>query len=498
MIEETPMNAFKICYLSSEVAPFAGDSELANTAYSIPVALKELNQDIRLMMPKYKSINERRYVLREVIRLREVTVELTGETKFANGKTAFLPHSKVHVYFLSIPEYFDRKGVYADPQTGKIFPDNAQRFAHFAISVLETLKLLYWQPDIIHCNNWAMALIPYYLKVRYKDDEFFRNTSTVLTVHDFANQGLFPAKIAPEIGIDASLVEPGGEFEFEGQLNFLKGGILFADKLNTTSVQVMEDVLTDPGASHGLLDVITQRKKDFQGIVNGLNYDIWNPETDENIAIPYDAKSVSKKQENKEAFCSEMELDPSSLLIPTIVDVKGKQELEAFSKVVVELAAEPVHLFLFANESSPYFSQLEKLCKKYDKFITLRTRLDTRLSHLLWAAADMLFLPFPDNGGITPVLKALRYGTVPIAFYHGAVRDVLIPYDGETGKGTGFAIPELTPQAMLSTLHKAFLVHQDAKLWVKIQKNGMRADFSWETSARKYLKLYEKAAKKKR
>ncbi len=492
------MNTFKICYLSSEVAPFAGDSELANTAYALPAALKEMNQDIRLMMPKYKSINERRYVLREVIRLREVTVELAGETKFANGKTAFLPNSKVHVYFLSIPEYFDRKGVYTDPQSGKNFPDNAQRFAHFAISVMETLKLLYWQPDIIHCNNWATALIPYYLKVRYKDDDFFRNTSTVLTIHDFANQGIFPMKIAPEIGIEEEFLQPGGAFEFEGKINFLKGGILFADKLNTTSIQTMEDVLTNPDKAHGLADIINRRKKDFQGIVNGLNYGTWNPETDEDIATPYDAKSVTKKQENKKAFCSEMELDPSRLLIKTLVDINEKQQLEIFSKVVADLAKDPVQLFLFADESSPYFSQLEKLAKKHAQFVTLRSRLDTRLSHLLWAAADMLFLPFPDTSSITPLLKALRYGTVPVALYHGVIRDVLVPFDGETGKGSGFAIPEATPPAMLSTLRKAFSVQKDGKMWAKIQKSGMRSDFSWETTAKKYLKLYEKAAKKKR
>jgi len=167
------MSYFKVCYVSSEVIPFAKSGGLADVAGALPIALKEMGHDVRLMMPNYKSINERKFVLREVIRLREVEVEINNKMRFAHGKTAFLPNSKVHVYFLSIPEYFDRKELYIDPKTKKDFKDNAERFAHFSMAVLKTLKLLYWQPDIIHCNEWQTAMIPFYLKTYFKDDEFF-------------------------------------------------------------------------------------------------------------------------------------------------------------------------------------------------------------------------------------------------------------------------------------------------------------------------------------
>ena len=166
------MKSLKICYVSSEVVPFAKTGGLADVAGALPIALKDLGQDVRLMMANYKSINERKFTLREVIRLKEVHVNLGQETKVVDGKTAFLPNSKVHVYFLHIPEYFDRKELYTDPTTGKDFEDNAERFAFFSKSVLETLKLLYWQPDIIHCNEWQTALIPFYLKTIYKNDDY--------------------------------------------------------------------------------------------------------------------------------------------------------------------------------------------------------------------------------------------------------------------------------------------------------------------------------------
>ncbi|MCB0300657.1 MAG: glycogen/starch synthase, partial [Calditrichaeota bacterium] len=197
------MKSFKVCYVSSEITPFAKTSianGLAATSSALPTALKEMEQDIRLMMPKYKSINDRKYVLREVIRLREVNIQLGDATRVGNGKTAFLPNSKVHVYFLSVPELFDRKGFYVDPQSGEPYEDNAERFGFFCKSVLETLKLLYWQPDIIHCADWSTALIPFYLKTLYKDDEFFENTRTVLTVHNLSQQGVFDKKIAKTIG----------------------------------------------------------------------------------------------------------------------------------------------------------------------------------------------------------------------------------------------------------------------------------------------------------
>ena len=492
------MNTFKICFLSSEVAPFAGSGELANMSYALPVALKSMSQDIRLMMPKYKSINERKYVLREVIRLREVKVELGGSTKFANGKTAFLPNSKVHVYFLSIPDYFDRKGVYSDPQTGKVYPDNAQRFANFLISVMETLKLLYWQPDIIHCNDWTTALIPFYLKNLYKNDDFFQNTRTVLTIHDFAEQGVFPLNLAREIGIDEKYIQPGEACEFNGKLNLLKAGILYADALNTTSPQLMKEVLSNPEAAHGLQDILAKRQKDMAGILNGLDYDTWNPENDEEIVLPYDVKTVSNKLENKKAFCSEFECDDSLPLIVAIVDVNNKTQLDTIGKVIAELAKDSVQLVIVSNEESKYYAQLEKLSKKHAKFVILRPRIDTRLSHLMWAGADILFLPFPEVSGTKPLLLGMRYGAVPVVTSAGAVIDILKPFDAQTGKGTGFAIQQEKPEAILAALHEALTVLRDTKTWSKVQKSGMKADFSWESSAKKYLKLYEKASKKKR
>ncbi|RMF61415.1 MAG: glycogen synthase [Calditrichaeota bacterium] len=492
------MSTFKICYLSAEVAPFSGNSVLAENSHALPAALKLLEQDIRLMMPKYKSINERKYVLREVIRLREVKVDLGGEVKLANGKTAFLPNSKVHVYFLSIPEYFDRKGVYADPQTGKEYEDNAQRFANFAISVLETLKLLYWQPDIIHCNDWATALIPFYLKERYKDDEFFQNTRTVLTIHDFSQQGIFPLSFSSEIGIGEEFIQSGGACELEGKLNFLKTGILYADAINVTSPEMREKLLSEPEFSQGLYPFLNERAKEVMGILSGLDYETWNPETDQELEANFTAKSLSSRKENKATFCMEQECDPNLPLMVTVAQITHKSQLDTLNKVFGELAKEKIQIVLLTDESSQYFPQIEKLVKKYSKFIHLRPRLDTRHTHLLWGGADFFFLPFLENNDIEPVLIALRYGVVPIVSMQNAIKDILKPFDPETEKGMGFPIPEETPEAMVKQLKKAIATFQNAKLWSKLQKSGMRADYSWVTSAKKYLKLYEKAAKKKR
>ena len=185
------MSQFKIWYLSSEVSPFAKTGGLADVTAALPKSFKTKNQEIRVMMPKYKTINERKYILREVIRLKDIPVTINNVTKIINVKSAFLPESKVQVYFIEIPEYFGRVGLYKDNTTGKEYADNAERYAYFCKGAIETLKILSWRPDIIHCNEWQTSLVPFYLNTMYKDDEFLQGIKTVFTIHNISNQGIF-------------------------------------------------------------------------------------------------------------------------------------------------------------------------------------------------------------------------------------------------------------------------------------------------------------------
>ncbi len=492
------MESLKICFVSSEVSPFAKTGGLADVAAALPAALKNMEQDVRLMMPKYRMINDRKYVLRDVIRLREVHVELGGKVRTASGKTAFLPNTKVHVYFLFIPELFDRKGIYQDPATGKDFEDNAERFAYFSKAVVETLKLLYWQPDIIHCNEWQTALIPYYLKTVYADEEFFQGTKTVLTLHNLAYQGIFPLDLAPQLGIEENEAQPGGAFELNGQLNLLKGGILYADAITTVSERYAQEITTAE-FGFGLEGVLKQRQKDLYGILNGVDYSVWNPETDRYLASKYDAKSLDKKVENKKALCNQFKLPfqaetPLIGMVTRLVEQKG---IDLVVDGIDELMKRGIQMVILGTGEEKYQTALKAAAEKYPEQLAVHFKFDEKLAHLIEGGADMFLMPSRFEPCGLNQMYSLKYGTVPIVRETGGLADTVENVDPQTGKGTGFTFQEFSVEAMLDAVDRALAAFQDKATWAKIQKAGMRKDFSWENSAKKYLKVYEKAKKKK-
>ncbi len=492
------MESLKICFVSSEVSPFAKTGGLADVAAALPAALKNMEQDVRLMMPKYRMINDRKYVLRDVIRLREVHVELGGKVRTASGKTAFLPNTKVHVYFLFIPELFDRKGIYQDPATGKDFEDNAERFAYFSKAVVETLKLLYWQPDIIHCNEWQTALIPYYLKTVYADEEFFQGTKTVLTLHNLAYQGIFPLDLAPQLGIEENEAQPGGAFELNGQLNLLKGGILYADAITTVSERYAQEITTAE-FGFGLEGVLKQRQKDLYGILNGVDYSVWNPETDRYLASKYDAKSLDKKVENKKALCNQFKLPfqaetPLIGMVTRLVEQKG---IDLVVDGIDALMKRGIQMVILGTGEEKYQTALKAAAEKYPEQLAVHFKFDEKLAHLIEGGADMFLMPSRFEPCGLNQMYSLKYGTVPIVRETGGLADTVENVDPQTGKGTGFTFQEFSVEAMLDAVDRALAAFQDKATWAKIQKAGMRKDFSWENSAKKYLKVYEKAKKKK-
>lgn len=492
------MGPYKICYVSSEVVPFAKTGGLADVAGALPVALKDLEQDVRLMMANYKSINERKFVLREVIRLKEVKVSLSNETKIVDGKTAFLPSSKVHVYFLHIPDYFDRKDLYVDPSTGKEFADNAERFAYFSKSVLETLKLLYWQPDIINCNEWQTALIPFYLKTHYKDDEFFKNTKTVLTLHNLAYQGSFPLEKAKKIGIDPEYVKPGREFEHYGKLNFLKGGILFADILNTVSEKYAEEIITDSEYGCGFENILSTRRDDLYGILNGVDYSSWDPETDILIPQNYSIKTIDRKIENKKVLCkqNDLQFDENIPLIGIISRLTDQKGFDLIAEVSDELMLMDIQFVILGTGDQKYHKLFEKLSKKFRNKLAVNLRFDNKLAHLIEAGADIFLMPSRYEPCGLNQLYSIKYGTIPVVRETGGLADTVHDYDPKSGTGTGFTFQKYDAQDMLNAIMRSVKLFPDKKSWKKIQIEGMRQDYSWPQSAKKYLELYEKVLMK--
>ena len=333
------MNQFKIWYVASEIYPFAKTTVLGDVTGSFPKSLKMKNQEIRVIMPKYKTINERKYILREVIRLRDIPVTINGETKTVNVKSAFLPDSKVQIYFVEIPDYFGRIGLYADHKTGKEYPDNVQRYAYFCKAAIETLKILSWKPDIIHCNDWQTAFIPIYLKTIYKDDEFLQNIKTVFTIHDLINQGIVKKNLGVSLDINSSLIEKGESFEDETNINICQGAINLSDWITTVSKTYAKQIFESDKYGYGLSKLLKSKASKFTGILNGVDYSVWSPQSDKYLPFQYSSDKLEIKEQNKHALITRINLKykENNPLIGIISQLSEEKGIPLLLKDIKEL-----------------------------------------------------------------------------------------------------------------------------------------------------------------
>ena len=298
--------SLNIAFISSEVAPFAKTGGLADVAGALPKALKSLDHDVRVILPKYRMVRDRQYNIHEVTRLKEVEIPM-GKKKYAvSFKSAFLPDSRVQGYFMEYDPFFDRDSLYIDPATGKDWADNPERFALLCRATLIAFKILGWQPDIIHCNDWQTALIPYLLKSEYAQDPFFQKTRTILSVHNLGYQGNFDPEMAEAIGLPKKHFQPMSPFEFYGKFSFLKTGLIYADIISTVSENYAKEIQSGPEFGAGMEGILQSRTKDIFGILNGSDVEVWNPETDKLIPMNFSGTESDGKDDMQRGVVQEM------------------------------------------------------------------------------------------------------------------------------------------------------------------------------------------------
>jgi starch synthase len=495
-------NRLRVLYLSTEVAPFAKTGGLADVASALPKALFEQGHDVRVMMPKYGNISERRYTLREVIRLKDIPIQVGKQEHIVSAKSAFLPETKVQVYFLDYKPFFERADYYVDGATGKDFPDNAQRFFLFCKAVLETIKLLHWEPHIIHCNDWQTALIPWMLRNQYQNDPFFAKAITILSIHNLAFQGGFPPAVLEELGLSAELAAPGSDLEFYGKINYLKGGIKSADLITTVSPTYAEEIQSDPDLGCGLQGLLLERKDDLCGILNGVDYGIWNPEKDALIPAKYGAVNLKDKEKNKKALAKEagFPFDPEVPIIGMISRLTNQKGFDLIADAIEELLKLKVQLVILGTGDPQYHKLLEKLHKAHPQQIAIFLRFDDQLAHLIEAGSDMFLMPSLYEPCGLNQMYSLKYGTIPVVRKTGGLADTIIDADADANNGNGFVFADYSAKALVDAVRRAVAAFRDEKGWQKMIKRCMKQDFSWAIAADKYIKLYLKleTAKKKK
>ncbi len=488
------MDNLKILYLASEVSPFAMAGGLADVTGALPKALKGFNHEVRMMIPKYKFINERKYVLREVIRLRDIPVTVNGKTEMANVKSAFLPDSKVQIYLVDVGDFFSRPGIYIDPKTKKPYPDNAERFAFFSKAAIETLKILSWQPNIIHCNDWQTSFAPVYLKTIYLNDPFLEGVKSIYTIHNLTSQGEFEPAVAEKIEYDQSQVKEGGMFYKDGKLNLTKGAIHFADFITTVSETYANEIIDDDSIGFGLGPLLEEKGEKFEGILNGVDYSVWNPETDKLIPHNYTAEDLTGKAENKKALLqrSGLEYKEDVPLIGIISKITEQKGLDLILEVLDKLLAMDVQIIIHGDGDRKLVEKIIIYAQKYPDKFRMNVTFDDKMAHLIEAGADIYLSPSKYEPCGLNQIYSLKYGTIPVVSSVGGLFDTVDDLDEELTEGTGIIIEELSGEAIIKAVTRALTYFKDKEKWLAIQKRIMEEDFSWELSAKRYLDIYDR------
>jgi len=482
----------KILFVASEGLPYSKTGGLADVIEGLPRALKELGHEVAVLLPRYRGTKA------DTTLISSVTLPMGDRVRFpaiAEGK----PENGVRYFFVEDPEFFDRPGIYGD-KAGD-YSDNAERFAEFSRTAIEVVKRV-WLPDVIHCHDWQTALVPVLLRTEHAADPPVRSLPVVFTIHNLAYQGVFPRSALRKIGLPESLFALDA-LEFYGKVNFMKGGLLYADYLTTVSRRYAKEIQTaEYGA--GLEGVMAKRADRLVGILNGVDYAAWNPERDSFIAKNYSAQDLTGKSACKKDILESFKLPDENLSRPLIgivsrfVDQKG---FDLIAEIADDLLAEDVGLVALGSGQPEYEALFRDLAKKYPARVGVRITFDEALAHKVEAGADMFLMPSRYEPCGLNQMYSLRYGTPPVVRATGGLDDTVQNFGPRSRQGshqgTGFKFQEYTAEALLASVRAALKVFRDPEAWRTLQQNGMAKDFSWKASASAYVTLYE-AAKRSR
>lgn len=453
--------SIKVLFCSSEVLPFVKTGGLADVSGSLPLALEKLGVNIIITMPKYKGIDKNTTIL---------------------GKN-------IKVYFIENDAYFLRDGLYGNKNID--FPDNLERFAYYSRKSLEIIKEIGFKPDIIHSNDWQSALIPIYLKNIFTKDEFYKEIKTIFTIHNLAYQGIFLKEEFSKLGLDWGLFNING-LEYYDKINLMKGAIIFSDKVNTVSPTYAKEIQSAEYGS-GLNGLLTAYADKLSGILNGLDYSLWDPLKDKFIAKRYSFATLRDKYINKIALQKESGLTPNERiplfgLISRLVDQKG---LDILAGCLDEMLKKNLQFVLLGTGDQKYHQLFEEVKKNYPDKISVRLGYDAALAQKIYAGSDIFLMPSRyEPCGLGQIIS-LKYGTAPLVRKTGGLADTIIDVSTNPATGNGFVFTEYSSVELLKAIERALSFYEDKTLWKSIIHRGMNADFSWKASAKKYLELYK-------
>lgn len=483
------MQPLKILFVSPEVVPFAKTGGLADVAGALPKALKALGCDIRLMMPLYREVRQGNFPLEKILTNLPV---LLGDRSLTVDIYEGELDQGIPIYFIDREECYDRSHLYGGPK-GDYF-DNDLRFSLLARGVLAAARALDFQPHILHGHDWQTGLIPTCLHFQKGNDPYFRETAALFTIHNLAYQGLFPPQILGIAGLPSESFTSEG-LEFWGQVNLIKAGIVYSQIINTVSPTYSREIQTaDYG--YGLEGILRHRKDDLFGILNGVDYQVWNPETDPFLPARYSRRDLSGKAHCKRELLKRFDLSieretrPLLGMISRLADQKG---FDLLAEIIDRVLSQEVTLVVLGAGEEKYHVLFKELAARFPKNLAVRLTFDNSLAHQIEAGCDIFLMPsLYEPCGLNQIYS-LKYGTIPVVRATGGLDDTIISFDPRNGEGTGFKFSPYESKAFYGAIEETLKVFHDRAQWIRLMQNAMAMDFSWEVSAKEYLGLYQSA-----
>lgn len=470
----------KVLFVASEAFPFIKTGGLGDVIFSLPKELRKLGIDARVMIPKYGDIPT---FFREKMSCMNVfNVPVGWRNQYCGVEE--LKYEDMPFYFVDNEYYFKRQGIYG-------FYDEAERYAFFCRSALEAIRYMDFKPDIIHCHDWQTGMLSVLLKAHYGDDPELSSIKTVFTIHNLQYQGVFPREVLGELlNLTDEYFTIDG-VEFYGGVNFMKGGLNYSDLITTVS-NTYADEIQMPYFGEKLDDLLRKRRNELHGIVNGVDYSIYDPAKDKNIFTRYTVKTLDDKADNKIKLQEILGLpvNKGTPMLAMVTRLTRQKGIDLIAHVLDEMLAMNVQLVILGTGEKQYEDMFKDYANKYPDKLSANITFDDILAHRIYAAADLFLMPSLFEPCGIGQLIALRYGTLPIVRETGGLRDTVKPYNEYSGDGNGFSFTHYNAHDMLYTIRRALNFYKE-DIWWSIVRNAMEADYSWKNSANLYKRVYQ-------
>lgn len=468
----------KILMISTEAVPFAKSGGLGDVIGSLPSQLNKSGADVRVMLPLYQDI--RKKYKGQLNFLCDFSVTLSWRHQYC-GLFSMVQDGVVY-YFLDNEQYFKRDSYYG-------YFDDGERFAFYSMAALESLKYLDFEPEILHCHEWQTALVPVYLKTILREREPWNLLKSVFTIHNIEYQGKFdPAIMKDVFGIDWFF---SGLLNYHGSINLLKAAIVCCDKLTTVSKTYAGELL-HPYFAHGLDPIIRENQYKFSGIINGVDTERYNPQTDPCLAENYTARNLSKKESNKKDLQQQMVLDedPDAPVIAIITRLASHKGVDLILRVFEEILREGVQFVVLGTGQKSYEYFFEQQAGRHHGKVATAIKFSEELSHKIYAGADFLLMPSEiEPCGISQMI-AMRYGTIPIVRETGGLKDSVQAFNPATNVGNGVTFASYNAHDMLDAIRRSVAYYNEKESWNTLVRNAIKTDLSWKRSTKEYMKLY--------